>query len=324
MLSAPFAQALAANRAGFNRRVAEARARDRSFDPDAFKAFLVDHVDAMVAAVAAHAPQAAAGVVDAAFDLALASAGQGQTHLLWHGVAPHYAALVAQHPHDVLALLGNALAYLERLDGARPAQWAAEMAAIAPDVATLAQLRVVGQVVAWRAGAAHFRTGAVAAADALPAALACAAFGVRDTTAWPALRAQVLADPWWRAPADVLGNPHARVDREVGAFAGFGGAFPAPPTVRPCAEGFLVQAGADTLFLMADAYGAVLHAAPAAAHVPSAAFSQRFTLAGNQLTAGARMVTLDLPVDGLAACCNAVSVAVTSPWTHAIRVLALA
>lgn len=321
MLSAPFAQALAANRASFNGRVAAARARNRAFDPDAFKACLADHVDGLIAAVAARAPQAVAGVVDAAFDLVLAGVGRGQPHLLWQGVALPYVALVAQQPGDVLALLGNALAYLEGLGGARPAQWAAEMAAIAPGVTTVAQLKAIGQVVAWRAGAAHFRTGAVAAADALPGALACAAFGVRDGTAWPALRGQVMADPWWRAPDDILGNPHARVDREVGAHAGFGGAFLAPPSVQPCAAGFLVQSGASTFLLVADAYGAVLHAAPDAQVV---SFPQRFTLAGTQLTAGGRVVALDLPAEGLAACCNASSVAVTSPWTHAIRVLALA
>jgi hypothetical protein len=323
MLSAPFAQALAVHRTAFNSRVAQARARDRAFDADTFGAFLVRHVDGLVAAVAAVAPQAVPGVVDAAFDLAMVSAGrgEGQAHALWQVVAPRYAALLAQDPHAVLAMLGNALVHLHGLDGARPGQWAAEMAAIAPDVETVGALRVVGQVLAWRAGAAHFRHGAIVAADALPGALACAAFGVRDASSWPALRAQLLDEPWWRAPADLLGNPHARIDREVGAFTGLGGAFPAPPQVRPCAGGFLVQAGDHDFFLVADAYGAVLHALP---DMTPGVFPQRFTLTGSNLATGLRVVALDLPAEGLAACCNDASIAVTSPWTHAIRVLALA
>ena len=324
MLSAPFAQALAAGRATFNGRVAHARLRDRAFDADGFGAYLVQHVDALIAAVSGIAPDGVAGVVDAAFDLALvlSSRSEEQARQLWHDVAPHYAVLVAGHPRAVLALLGNALAHLHAQDGARPQQWVAEMVALAPGVTTPAHLRAVGQVVAWRAGAAHFRQGAIAAAESLPDALACAAFGVRDGIAWPALRAQLAADPWWRAPADVLGNPHARIDREVGAFDGFGGAFAAPPQVAPCAGGFLVHAGERAFFLVADAYSAVLHAVADAMEIKD--FPQRFTLAERRLTAGPRVIELDLPADGLAACCNDASIAITSPWTHAIRVLALA
>ncbi|HEX8477779.1 MAG TPA: hypothetical protein VF663_05565 [Telluria sp.] len=330
MLSAPFAHALAAGRTGFNDRVARAIARDRTFDADAFGAFLVKYVDPLVAAVAAGAPPAVAAVADAAFDLALAWVGRGahgsaRAQQLWAGVAPPYATLVAAEPRAVMAMLDNALAHLHTIDGARPQQWVAEMAAIAPDVATLAQLRAVGQVRAWRAGAVHFRQGAIAAADALPAPLACAAFGARDAVSWPALRQQLQAVHWWRAPDDVLGNPHARLHREVGAFQGFGGAFPMPPQVRACAGGFLVRAGERCFILMADAYGAVLHPLEED-QLPAAAvhFAQNFTLVGTQLQAGSGTTILDLPADGLEACCNDTSIAVTSPWTHAIRVLALA
>jgi hypothetical protein len=325
MLSAPFAHALAAGRTGFNDRVARAIARDRTFDADAFGACLLRHVDPLVASLPA---EVVAGVADAAFDMALATAGRNgdetQARQLWTGVAPHYGALLAQHPHAVLAMLGNALAHLHALGSARPQQWADDMAAIAPAVATLAQLRAVGQVLAWRAGAAHFRQGAIQAADALPGDLACAAFGAPDA-AWPALRAQLLREPWWRAPGDVLGNVNARLNREVGAFDGFGGAFPVPPQVRACADGFLVRSGARYALLVADAYGAVLHGATFdqydAAHD---AFAPRFALVGTALTVGGRTIDLDLPPEGLAVCCNAASVAVTSPFTHAIRVLALA
>lgn len=325
MLSAPFAQALAAGRTGFNDRVARAVARDRSFDSEAFGAYLLRHVDPLMAQVPAGA---VAGVADAAFDLALATAGrtvqEAQARQLWADLAPRYVALLAQDPRAVLAMLGNALAHLHALGSARPQQWAADMAAIAPAVATVAQLRAVGQVLAWRAGAAHFRAGAIEAADALPGDLACAAFGAPDA-GWLALRAQLLAEPWWRAPADVLGNVHARLDREVGAFDGFGGAFPVPPQVRACADGFLVRSGARYTLLVADAYGAVLHGATAdqydAAHE---VFAPRCALVGTALSVGRCTIDLDLPPEGLAACCNAASVAVTSPFTHAIRVLALA
>jgi len=329
MLSAPFAQVLAAGRTRFNDRVAQALARDRSFDADAFGAYLLKHVDPLVDLVAASAPQAVPGVADAAFDLALVAVSHGvpasrQAQQLWAGVAPHFATLLAQHPRAVLAMLGNALAHLHALGSARPQQWVAEMAALAPAVTTTAQLGAVGQIVAWRAGAAHFRHGAIDAADDLPAPLACAAFGAPDA-AWPALREQLRADLWWRAPVDVLGNPHARLEREVGAFDGFGGAFPVPPQVRPCADGFLVRSDDRYSLLVADAYGAVLHGATADQFdAQQEAFAPGVALAGTVLSNGPRTVQLDLPEEGLAACCNAASVAVTSPFTHAIRVLARA
>jgi hypothetical protein len=182
------------------------------------------------------------------------------------------------------------------------------LAALAPRIATVDELRVVGQVAAWRAGAAHFRAGAIAAADALPAVLALAAFGADAGASWPDLRARIAGDPWWRADgADVA------VGHEVGGFAGFGGAFAELPEVRAGADGFVVRAGERCHLLLADAYGAVLLAAT----------PDEFDRAvpGGALQVDARQVAPDLPAEGLAVCASGPTLALTSPYTHAIRVL---
>jgi hypothetical protein len=47
------------------------------------------------------------------------------------------------------------------------------------------------------------------------------------------------------------------------------------------------------------------------------------TLDGSQLVIGSRRVMLDLPAEQLAIVCNAHTAAITSPFTHAIRLLPL-
>ena len=257
-------------------------------------------------------------VADAAFDMALALAASHRTLAgeVCTGLALRYIGLVAAHPGETLATLVNGALHVQGIAGARPAEWITRLAALAPLVATLDQLRAVGQVLAWRVGAAHFRAGALIAADSLPPALALAAMDASGS--WTTLRQRMAADPYW-------GADDGQRTREVGAFTGFGGAFAVPPTVRPCAGGFMVASSDRYFVLVADAYGAVLHSSSLDEFDAAAtcAFPPAFTLRGTTLVTGATTRVLDLPESGLTACCNDVAVAVTSPYTHAIRVVAL-
>lgn len=314
MISSAFAAALAAGRNAFNQRVRDAQRHYPAFRTDVLQRFLADEVDGVVAAVD---PARAGAVADAAVDVALALVGRALVGpaaradtpaAVWRTLLPRYADLVAKYPDTVPAMLTNAAIHLDTLPGVRGADWIAQLAALAPRTATVDELRVVGQVAAWRAGAAHFRAGAIAAADALPAALALAAFGARDDDAWPDLRARIGADPWWRADgADVTAG------REVGGFTGFGGAFAAPPEVRAGADGFVVRAGERCHLLLADAYGAVLLAAT------PGEFDR--AVPGGAVRVDARRIAPDLPAVGLAVCASGPTLALTSPYTHAIRVL---
>ena len=322
MISPAFAAILASGRAQFNARAAEARRSFPALDMQAFGAFLQDGVDPVVQAVATAAPERAGSFTLATYDVALELVGHGLAGpaaknpfltIVWRELAPHFAALLASAPVDGLGMLSNAAIHLGGVAGARTSQWQDEMATIAPQVATLAQLRAVGQVLAWRAGVAHFRQGAIAAADTLPPALALAACGESQLD-WPSLRAQLLSQPW-------RGNPDGI---EFGAFAGLGGEFDTPPHVRASDDGFIVSAGERFYLLVADAHGAVLHGATADEFAQASSEVPGFLrIAGASLHLGARVLALDLPAGDIALAANAKTVAVTSPYTHAIRLLPL-
>lgn len=328
MISRAFADVLAAGCSSFNGRAREAQRRHAGLRPDLFRQFLEDGVGPVADAVAVLAPARLPAVVDAAYDIALELAGRGlagpeaRSGALteaWSSLLPFFAGLIAAQPAQVLAMLSNAVIYLDTLPGVRRSQWMDEMATLAPHVASGGHLRIVGQIVAWRAGAAHFRAGAIAAAGALPEALALQAFGAAGAGPWPALRARIESDPWWSA-----GDAHAAREREVGSFSGFGGPFAAPPEVRAGAGGFLVRSGERHALLIADAYGAVLQAASAPEFEQAGPGAGRVshTFSDGTLLAGTRRIALDLPEAGLAVCASAGTIAIASPYTHAIRLLA--
>lgn len=325
MISGAFGAALAAHRDRFNARMREARRRTPALAPDVVGVFLQECAAPLVDAVAAQAPARVDAVVDAVYEAALAlgarkSIGPGaRSQLLaeaWTETFAAFAPLVAAQPASVLGMLSNAILYLEGVPGTRPRQWLAEMAALAPRIETAAQLAVVGQMAAWRAGAAHFREGAIGAADGLPAALALAALRAPEGSELQALQLQMIDDPWWRGVGD-----EAREDIEIGAFTGFGGAFATPPQTRATPDCFVVRSGERCFTLMVDAYGAVLQPAGADDFDHAGPGYLPHTFDGDTLRVGERSVALDLPAAGLALCATRSTVAIVSPFTHAIRLL---
>jgi hypothetical protein len=327
-VSQALATVLANGRPHFNTRVQEARHRHPSFDTRAFAAFLADALDPIATAVAALAPDRTADVVVAAYDLALELVAQGlggpaarnpAAQRAWIDVAPRCPRLLAQHPVDVLGLLGNAALHVAAVAGARLDEWLAGMARHVEAVQDLAQLRALGQLLAWRAGLAHFREGALAAAHALPPALALAAVGADANEAWGVVQARLREEPWW--DPDTQRREAAEAGREAGAFAGFGGPFAQPPSVRKAPHGFWVRSGDRHWLLVADACGAVLLPATAAEFdaAPAPAAPARARLHGTQLMIKARPYELDLPAEALVLVESGPTAALTSPYTHAIR-----
>jgi len=328
MISQAFADVLAAGRSGFNHRVREAQRIFPAFRADAFLRFLEEGVDPVAVAVAETDRARLPVAVLAAYDVALELAGRSlvgpaaRSQALasaWRDLFPQLARLVAAQPAQVLAMLSNAIVHLESIAGVRVAQWTDELAALAPHIETAGQLRVVGQVLAWRAGTAHFRAGAIAAAAALPQSLALRAFGAGGRDAWQAFRCEVEHDPWWGGS-----DPHAVRERRVGSFSGFGGQFAVPPEVRAAGDVFFVKSGGRYFLLVADAYGAVLQSASAEEFGHACTLQRRcdHTLRDGTLLVGSQRIALDVPAPGLAVCATAATIAIASPYTHAIRVLA--
>lgn len=330
-LSAPFARLLAAGRADFNARMAAAKRQVPGFDTDAFAAFLQTAADSVVVAVAAEAPESAGPVASAAYDIGLTLVAHGligptTRHPLvgrvWTELAPRIVQRVVASPTAVLGGLCNAALNLSRMPSVRGDIWLQNMAILADRCADTRELLALGQVLAWRSGAAHLRAGALAAADRLPPALALAALGAEAPSTWDEVKAGLLANPWWSPERASTAN--APAGREVGNFAGFGGIFPEPPQVRPAPDGFWVKSADRYSLLIADAWGAVL--APASedefAH-PSADVAGAASLEGARIVFGYGAVDIDLPAEGLALVCNAHSAALVSPYTYAIRLYPL-
>ena len=168
---------------------------------------------------------------------------------------------------------------------------------------------------AWRSGVAHFRGGALAAADRLPEPLALAAFGADGADSWSVLRERLMDNPWWQPGAAV--TQHI----EIGEFAGLGGEFGEPPEVHAHAGTFTVRSGAAYHLLIADVYGALLHPSDTIEHGVLDAAKGEWKLKANVLHIGQREIALDLPANSIRVCCNGPTLAITSAYTHAIRLV---
>jgi hypothetical protein len=332
-LSPALAQVLRAARTELNARFAAARRERPALDAEAFAAFLRTTVDPLVRAVEQASPDRVADVALCAYDLGLELLGQGLAgpaardpfvEAGWRRVAPAAPALVAAAPERVLAALGNALHLLASTPGARPEEWMGTMEALAPRCADVDTFLRLGQVAAWRAGMAHFRAGALAAADALPEPLALAVLGAPPGQ-WAMVRQRLAVDPWFDpARADAPGG--LRVVARAGAFRGFGGLFTEPPRVATAGGNFLAGSGGEWWLLAADAFGATFHRATpdevarasAAPGVPGLAVS------GARLTWNG--ASLELPELGTitAVAANGTTAALTARYTHAVVLVSLA
>lgn len=314
-VSAPLARVLAEDRCGFNARIASTRKLHPGFDTSAFATFLDETVDQIVLVIEAVAPERVQAVTTVAFDMALDLVAHGlagpRAHQpwatrAWEDVAPHYASLIAAQPEAVLGALGNAVMQLSRWPQVRIVDWLDGMTRLAGQVSGLTQMQALGQVLAWRAGMAHYRHGALAAAQNLPPALALAALGADPDDNWPDLHAALLEDPWHTAQGRAHGLPATGI--EAGAFSGFGGSFAQPPQVRAAGEGFVVCSADRYQHLVVDINGAVL--LPASKEQFDAATTATAPAPTPLITARG------WPHEGLACAADAHTLAITTPFSH--------
>ncbi|MBL8266249.1 hypothetical protein [Steroidobacter sp.] len=265
MISAPLAAALESRRSDFNARFRLAAQRYPQLDGQELLRFIADAVSPLAQAVHASHPDAVADVVSVAYDCALQLVGQrlsldaGRYAAIpetWREVFPAAAAVIAGQPARVIPALTNAAHQLASTDAADASRWIRSLQGLAAQCATPDELLMLGQVVAWQCGLAHYREGVLSALGSLPAALASTALGVESRNHESTLRH--LQDDRWFDPAQSSAEAF-RVVRSAGAFRGFGGPFLQPPLLKSSDEGWLVRSGDDYWFLVADAFGATLH-----------------------------------------------------------------
>lgn len=270
MLAPPLADFLRSRRADCNARFAAARRRWPRLGAEEFSLFLRDQLSPLALALAEKSPALAPRVLASAYDLGLQLvaeklAGPSAIHplgnALWTGLFPRLATLAATAPRRVLGSLVNAAQQLLAHPGARADDWLARLAALAPSCETPDQVLALAQVLAWRAGLAHYRGSALAVADTLPASLALAALDAPVGLDWTRVRDAHLRNIWFGYDADQRPVATEKLARRIGAFRGFGGHFLVPPTAATNGAHLLVRSGDETWVLLADAFGATLHRA---------------------------------------------------------------
>jgi len=327
-----FARVLAAGRDEFNARVAQARLRSPRFDTEVFARFLRQRVGPLVESVAAKSPGAATGCAVAAFDAVLVLVAQGlvgsdrRYGLLdrtWAELLPAMPAQVADAPGALIDALSNAAIHLERTPGARGDAWVERMSALGARTGSHGELLALGQVLAWTAGLAHYREGALLALDRLRPELALAALNAPVDAAWPEVRTRVTQERWWSPDPAVAMRKHEGF--KVGAFTGFGGAFVEPPQVRVAAEGFVVRSGERTFRLLVDIHGWSLQPAGATefeggVRERTAPYAPPVSIVHGALRVGGSTRAIDMPERGLDVVASEDSIAVSSPFSYALRV----
>jgi len=334
-VSSELASVLRSGRGEFNTRFAAARVRHPDLDADAFAEFIRGAVDPLVVAVASVRADRLTDVALAAYDSALELVGQklvgpsARTPFVndaWRRVLPNVAGLVAAEPERLIAAVCNAAHQLSSTPGVKPTAWVDAMARLAVQCADSATFLALGQVAAWRAGMAHFRESALAVADKLPESLALAVLGA-PSGRWADVRDRLAADPWYdpALPNDSQAKP--RVVARAGGFRGFGGLFTEPPTVAMADDRLFVRAGTQSWLLTADAFGATFHRATPEEFESARARSAlptRVGVHGTVLTIHGSTVNLpDVFGQLSSACASRTTLALTSPNTHAIALVAL-
>ncbi len=322
---------LRSSRAEFNARFVEMKRRHPELDADGFSAVLQTMVDPIAEAVQAVNPDRVAPAVWAAYDAALIVAaeklaGPGGRYpaisRAWQELLPAVARLVAAAPHRVIGAVTNALAQLAGTHGVRAEEWTERLLRIAPSVTTVDEFLRAGQVAGWRCGLAHYREGALAAADALPPAVALRLLEAPADASWPAVGAQLRQERWWN-PAHAAEPGPLRVVRTTGAFRGFGGLFIEPPVVAAMGEQIFVRSGVGHWLLTCDAFGATFYRAEPAEFEAAWRETSKLKIVSTSIRYDG--ATRELPAVGEISSAAATSdtIAVTGTLTHSITLLAI-
>jgi hypothetical protein len=326
VVNASLSSVLRSGRDQFNALFAATRHQYPDLDGEAFKEFVVRSIEPLAAAVDVKHAARTASVVQAAFEIGLELAGQrlvgrGARHAFieagWQRILPRYSAMLAERPLELLGAVSNALHQLATTPGARPEEWITDLAELSVLVPNFECFLRVGQVCAWRAGLAHYRRGALQAADELGETLGSAALRVADGADWSSVRARLAADPWFD-PAKSA-TPAARW---VGGFRGFGGLFAEPPRVALSGGHVIVKSGESAWLLVADAFGATFHRATSdeerAASVP--AIPKALALKGSRLILRGKPLALDPRGELTSGVIDGTTVVFTGALTHKIAV----
>ena len=322
-VSAALADLLADRRRILNGKVASTRSRNPGFDTTALSAFLIDPLDPLLAAVLTVRPDGGMAFLDAGFDMALTLVENGWARegargdivrQVWHELGPRLATVIAINPRETLGALTNAAITLAGTPEVRLADWFANMHALANEVRSATEMRDLVVLAGWRAGAAQLRSAALTVK--LDPTLACRAVGAAPDADWGQLVQAYQAQRWWTPDRSTPPDGH-----HLGRFTGFGGRFPQPPQLAVLQNSFILSSGGRSFVLEADGYGATLRLTLAEDFAAADPAQPHRLIEGNKLRIDDRMVPCAWPQDGLKAAITADSMAIVSPYSHAVQIM---
>jgi hypothetical protein len=337
-LTGPLADALARQREPLNARFADARRTCSTLDANALFEHLTGTLDPIVRAVAKVLPERVDAVTLALYELSLElfvarllgpEAKTPCVAAVWRELLPVAAAPVAREPGRLAACTSNAIVNIAGTPGARPREWLDRMIAVAgqcPDTTTLLDC---GKILAWQAGMAQYRAGALDTAAKLAPPLAATALGLPQNTAADVVRraiATLKTDPWLTSVAALEQRESSspiRFVAQAGAFRGFGGPFIRPPTVSNGASGIFASDGDGVWQLLADAYGTVFVRADPRSMSPSGSSDPTVARSG-EVRWGAERVRIAGLAHALSFAGDDHTLAVTLPTSHHVFLLARA
>lgn len=270
MIHPLFQAVLARDRDAFNTRFAEAQQRAPGLDGREYLGHLRGPVDRLVAAAAgAQLPnldELVNALCDVSLELfALRQLGPQTASPLparaWETVLPRLLPHLAAAPRRVLAAVFNGALSVAAHSEPAAERWMAALAGVSAVARDPGELLAAGQVLAWTAGLAHYRSSALDVCRTLPSALQAAVLGLPGADAGEARRAlEGLCISRWFDPARRGGGEglQIRVMARAGAFRGFGGPFVRPPRVAAADRRLLATDGETVREIHADRFGCTL------------------------------------------------------------------
>ncbi len=334
-LSGPVSDVLRRGRDRYNTKFALARHTYPALDGAALGDNLRVYVAPIVEAVA---PAAQDETFDALYDISLELLGkeffgpQTRYPLVlagWRELLPAVPELLAEDPRRVAGAVTNALYNLSVEPNVKAELWLTEMKEIAAHCADAGEFLAAGQILAWRAGLAQYRMGALAAARSLPNELARMVLALSPVAPPFGEAINLLQQDPWLDPGRMKSGPHERqwlqVMASAGGFRGFGGPFLTPPTVA-CQDGQLIVSDAEHSWLLtADLFGATLHRLGAALppNAPQTGNSM-FKLNGlGKIEHGRNTHTIPWLAGSSSSAANETTLAATLPLSHLLFLVAL-
>lgn len=326
-ISPALTQTLKAGRSHFNARVNEACRIQPGFDTAEVHRFVMGPLDVLATQAFAFDQARANSFIVAAFECAITLQLRGKSELpivraIWQTLVPACLPLAMENARDTLGSLFNAGLNMHGLTGVRTEQWVSALAQLAPSCSDLETLRRLGQVLAWRSGAAHFRQSALTVLDQLPTDIAKRAIPSPHGQEWSETIRRMREDPWFDPVQPVARG--LRQVHEVGGFTGFGGPFSEPPDVRVYGDGFVLRSADRYWYLCADVFGAVLHAGSVEEFSAGEAAIEPGVLNSNRVRIGSDESDINLPSARLRAACGPHTIALASPYSHFVVLMARA